>query len=260
MNPPPPVALTIAGSDSSGGAGIQADLKTFLAHGVFGLSAVTAVTAQNTQRVDRIAPVSADIVAAQIDAVAADFRISATKIGMLAGSCIVEAVADAIARHGLPNVVLDPVLASTSGTRLLDDRGLEALRARLLRLATVVTPNAFEAEALVGFPVRDLEQARRAARHIVAMGARAVVITGGHLDGPATDLLYAAGDFTELPGERIESRHTHGTGCTFSAAIAARLARGDALVPAARAAKAYVADAIRRAPGLGHGRGPLGHC
>jgi hydroxymethylpyrimidine/phosphomethylpyrimidine kinase len=253
------VALTIAGSDSSGGAGIQADLKTFAAHGVYGLSAVTAVTAQNTEGVQAVAFLSPDVVTAQIAVVAGDFRIEATKIGMLAHAAIVEAVAAAIDRYPLGHVVLDPVLTSTAGRPLLDEPGLAAMRSRLLSRVDVITPNVNEAAALVGFSVRTIVDARRAAEQLAAVGARGIVITGGHLAGPAIDLVYEAGSFTELPGERIDSRHTHGTGCTFSAALAARLASGDALVAAARAAKAYVADSIRRAPGLGRGRGPLGH-
>jgi hydroxymethylpyrimidine/phosphomethylpyrimidine kinase len=251
--------LTIAGSDSSGGAGIQADLKTFAAHGVFGLSAVTAVTAQNTRGVTASAPVPPGMVAAQVEAVAADFSVDATKIGMLATSGIAEEVAEVVGRLGLKNVVLDPVLAATTGTPLLDAAGLAVLRTRLLPLASVITPNTLEAEALTGLVIRTIDDARRAAERLMSLGARAVIIKGGHLAGPPTDLVYEAGVFTELAGERLDTRQTHGTGCTFSSAIAARLALGDALVPAARAAKAYVVLAIRRAPDLGHGRGPLGH-
>ena len=252
------VALTIAGSDSSGGAGIQADLKTFAALGVYGLSAITAVTAQNTEGIRSVVPLSAEVVLAQIDAVADDFQIDATKIGMLATAPIVEAIAGAIDRRALGLVVLDPVLASTSGSSLLDEPGLQALL-RLLPRAAVLTPNTEEAGALSGMPVSTLSDARRAAERLTELGARGVVITGGHLAGPAIDLVYEAGTFTELAGDHVASRHTHGTGCTFSAALAARLARGDDLVAAARTAKAYVAAAIRRAPGLGRGRGPLGH-
>jgi hydroxymethylpyrimidine/phosphomethylpyrimidine kinase len=252
-------ALTIAGSDSGGGAGIQADLKTFAALGVYGVCAITAITAQNSERVVVSAPLSRDLVTAQIDAVAADFTIEATKIGMLATAPIAEAVVAAIERHRLRHVVLDPVMVSTTGTRLIDEAGMALLRSRLMPLAAVITPNALEAGALTGLAVRTLADARRAAARLVEIGARSVVITGGHLEAGAVDLVYEAGVFTELPGERLESTHTHGTGCTFSSAIAARLALGDALVPAARAAKTYVTGAIRRAPGLGHGRGPLGH-
>jgi hydroxymethylpyrimidine/phosphomethylpyrimidine kinase len=252
-------ALTIAGSDSSGGAGIQADLKTFAALGVYGTCAITAITAQNTRGVITVSPLAPELVAAQIDAVAADFRIGATKIGMLAAAGVVEAVADALVRHRLTPMVLDPVLISTSGARLLDEDGVALLRARLLPLAAAVTPNAPEVEALTGLPVHSVADARRAALRLVELGARAVVVTGGHFEEGPVDLVLDEGTFTEISGERLPSRHTHGTGCTFSSAVAARLALGDGLVAAVRAAKAFVADAIRRAPGLGGGIGPLGH-
>jgi len=252
-------ALTIAGSDSSGGAGIQADLKTFAAHGVFGLSALTAITAQNTLGVMRASAVDPDLVAAQIDAVAADLPIHATKIGMLANAGVIEAVAAAIERHRLPNVVLDPVMIAKSGAALLDPAAVDALRARLLPLADVVTPNAPEAAALTGQPVTSLADLRRAAATLVERGARAALVKGGHLSGPAVDVLWDGRTFTELSAGRIESRHTHGTGCTLSSAIAARLALGDDLAAAVRAAKSYVTRAIAEAPGLGHGHGPLQH-
>jgi hydroxymethylpyrimidine/phosphomethylpyrimidine kinase len=252
-------ALTIAGSDSSGGAGIQADIKTFAAFGVYGASAVTAITAQNTRHILSSVPLAPDLVAAQIDAVATDFDLDATKIGMLATASIVDVVASAIERRTLRRVVLDPVFVSSSGHLLLDAPGVERLRTRLLPLAAVITPNADEAAALSGVPVRTVADARIAAHRLIAIGARAVVITGGHLEGGCVDIIFEAGVLTELRGERIAADHTHGTGCTFSSALAARLALGDELVAAARAAKQYVADAIRRAPGLGRGSGPLGH-
>ena len=252
-------ALTIAGSDSSGGAGIQADLKTFAAHGVFGLSALTAITAQNTLGVVRASAVDPDLVAAQIDAVAADLPIDATKIGMLANAGVIEAVAAAIERHRLPHVVLDPVMIAKSGAALLEPAAVDALRARLLPLADVVTPNAPEAAALIGQPVTSLADLRRAAAALVERGARAALVKGGHLSGPAVDVLWDGRTFTELSAGRIESRHTHGTGCTLSSAIAARLALGDDLAAAVRAAKSYVTRAIAEAPGLGHGHGPLQH-
>ncbi len=252
-------ALTIAGSNSSGGAGIQADLKTFAAFGVYGLSAITAVTAQNTEGVYEMAPVTPELMGAQVEAVAADFVIEATKIGMLATSAHVEIAADFITRLHLKNVVLDPVMIASSGRRLLDAPGVDALRDRLLPLAAVVTPNLAEAEALTGMRLQSITDMQRAADRLGELGARAVVITGGHLEGPPIDVVWEAGTCISLTGDRISTRHTHGTGCTFSAAIAARLALGDALLPAVREAKAYVARAIARAPGLGRGRGPLGH-
>jgi hydroxymethylpyrimidine/phosphomethylpyrimidine kinase len=232
--------LTIAGSDSSGGAGIQADLRTFAACGVHGLSAITAVTAQNTRGVHRVDPVSVDMVIAQIDAAAADVAIAATKIGMLATRGIVDAVASAIVRLALKNVVLDTVMAATAGGALLDPPGIDALRVRLLPLADIVTPNLAEAETLTGLRVRTLADARLAAEAIGRLGARAVIVTGGHLNGPPTDVLWTDGTFTELTGDRVDARVSRGTGCMFSAALAARLAEGDRLTDAARAAKAYV--------------------
>jgi hydroxymethylpyrimidine/phosphomethylpyrimidine kinase len=248
-------ALTIAGSDSSGGAGIQADLKTFAAHGVFGLSAITAVTAQNTLGVSAVEA----LVAAQIDAVATDIPPNATKIGMLANAGIIAIVADALARHRLPHVVLDTVMVAKSRARLLDADAVEALRTRLVPLAAVVTPNVPEAEALTGLSIATTTDLRRAAEQLVAMGARAALVKGGHLAGPAVDVLWDGRRAVELTAPRLASVHTHGTGCTLSAAIAARLALGDDLDAACRAAKAYVTRAIAQAPGLGHGHGPLQH-
>jgi hydroxymethylpyrimidine/phosphomethylpyrimidine kinase len=251
--------LTIAGSDSGGGAGIQADLKTFAAHGVYGLSAITAVTAQNTQAVTATLALEPALVAAQIAAVAADFTINAVKIGMLANAGIVEAVAAALRKHALAPVVLDPVMIAKSGARLLADDAVDALRDQLLSLAAVVTPNAPEATVLTGLPATSREGQIATARRLVEMGARAALVKGGHLDGPATDVLVTRSDTIELPTARIAGRHTHGTGCTLSSAIAARLALGESLESAVRAAKAYVTRAIAQAPGLGHGHGPLQH-
>jgi len=263
------IALTIAGSDSSGGAGIQADLKTFAAFGVYGASAITAVTAQSTRGVEAALALEADFVTAQIEAVAGDFTIDATKIGMLANAAIVEAVAAAIAELELPLVVLDPVLVSSSGERLLDEDGVRALCAELLPRARVVTPNLPEAEALSGRRIQSMDDAREAARRIHEMGAAAVIITGGHAmsaspqppaPGPfVIDLLFDGHAFHELRVPRVESRHTHGTGCTFASAVAAGLALGRELPDAAARAQQYVAGAIAHAPGIGHGRGPLDH-
>jgi hydroxymethylpyrimidine/phosphomethylpyrimidine kinase len=260
-------ALTIAGSDSSGGAGIQADLKTFAAFGVYGTSAITAVTAQNTSGIAAAAPLPADLVTAQIETVAADMQIHATKIGMLATSAIVEAVAAAIVELELPIVVLDPVLVSSSGERLLDADGIQALRRELLPLARVVTPNIPEAEALSGRRIRSLDDARGAARQLHDMGARAVIIKGGHAPvrtdyAPATDVIDLLVDdraVHEFRTARVESPHAHGTGCAFASAVAAGLALGFALTDAARDAQAYVAGAIRHGLALGHGRGLLDH-
>jgi len=253
------IALTIAGSDSSGGAGIQADLKTFAAHGVFGTSAITAITAQNTLGVTRVDAVAPAMVAAQIDAVATDFSLEATKIGMLADAAIVAVVADAIDRHGLRNVVLDPVMIAKSGARLIDQAAIAALVSALMPRVSVVTPNVPEAEALTGLSIRSVDDLGRAARRLVELGARAAFVKGGHLDGPAVDVIWDGRSLTELSAPRLSTRHTHGTGCTLSSAIAARLALGDDLTAAARGAKDYVTRAIAQAPELGHGHGPLQH-
>jgi hydroxymethylpyrimidine/phosphomethylpyrimidine kinase len=252
--------LTIAGSDSGGGAGIQADLKTFAAHGVYGLSAVTAVTAQNTLGVTAVQALPADLVTAQIEAVAGDLEPSAVKTGMLATAAIVEAVAAAIESLDLPNVVVDPVMVAKGGERLLDADAVDVLRAELIPRALVVTPNAAEAAWLSGIEVRSLDAAREAAERIRRLGARAVIVKGGHLGGLySVDVLCDADGVVELTAERIDTRHTHGTGCTFASAIAANLAVGLALRDAARLAKEYVTGAILCAPELGGGHGPLDH-
>jgi hydroxymethylpyrimidine/phosphomethylpyrimidine kinase len=253
-------ALTIAGSDSGAGAGIQADLKTFAAHGVYGTTAITAITAQNTMTVTRVLALSPDIVAAQIDAVADDIRPDAVKTGMLASTGIVQTVADAVERHRLPHLVVDPVMVSKSGRHLLDDDAVEAVRRRLLPLAQVVTPNRPEAEVLVGHPLATLADAHDAARRIAALGAAAVVIKGGHFEEPTlVNLLYDGVDFYEIATPRLESRHTHGTGCTFASSIAAHLALGRSLLDAVDRATQYVAGAIRAGLALGSGHGPVDH-
>jgi hydroxymethylpyrimidine/phosphomethylpyrimidine kinase len=255
-----PIALTIAGSDSGGGAGIQADLKTFAAFGVYGTSAISAVTAQNTTGVTAWEPVSTDIVIAQIETVASDLVPAAVKTGMLGTAAIVEAVAATIEELDLPNLVVDPVMIAKGGTRLLDDDGLRAMTAELIPRAEVVTPNVPEAEVLAGGTIRTLEDMRGAAQRIRALGARVVVIKGGHLAGDeVVDLVVWADDEFTIRGPRIATRHTHGTGCTFSAAITAALARGQPIEQAVRGARTYVEGAIREAPQLGHGHGPLNH-
>lgn len=253
------VVLTIAGSDSGGGAGIQADLLTLAAHGVHGTSAITAVTAQNSVAVLDWVALEPRMVVAQIEAVAGDMPVAAAKTGMLATAAIVAAVADAIARLALPFVVVDPVMVAKSGDRLLDPEAEAAYRDRLLPLATVVTPNLPEAEALLGRPVRTLSDMREAARALHAMGARAVVVKGGHLEGDAVDVFFDGRRLEELPAARIATANTHGTGCTYSAAIAARLALGDPLLEAVRGAKAYLTEAIRRSYSVGRGHGPVDH-
>ena len=252
-------ALTIAGSDSGGGAGLQADLKTFAAHGVFGLTAITAVTAQNTQQVAAVYPMPPDLVGAQIDAVVSDFGAAATKIGMLATAAIVEVVARAVERHRLANVVLDTVMIAKGGAPLLEDAAIDVMRASLLPLATVITPNIPEAERLTGRRIASVGDMLAAARDLIITGAQAVVVKGGHLDGPAIDVFDDGNTVVELSAERVATRHTHGTGCTFSSAIAARLALGSDLRTAVEHAKTYVTRAIAEAPHLGHGQGPVQH-
>ncbi|MEO7134165.1 MAG: bifunctional hydroxymethylpyrimidine kinase/phosphomethylpyrimidine kinase [Vicinamibacterales bacterium] len=253
-------ALTIAGSDSGGGAGIQADLKTFAAHGVYGTSAITALTAQNTVGVQGVHVIPDDFVTAQIEAVVSDLGCDAVKTGMLANSTIVEAVAAAIESLELPNLVVDPVMVAKSGDHLLDDEAAHAVRWTLIRLARVVTPNLPEAEVLAKMSITSLADMREAARRIAMLRPSAVVIKGGHLAGPeVVDLLLEKGEFHEWTGPRIEGPNTHGTGCTFASAIAAHLARGAALKDAVPAAKAYVEGAMRHGIALGKGHRPLNH-
>ena len=253
-------ALTIAGSDSGGGAGIQADLKTFAAHGVYGTSAITAVTAQNTVGVTAVEALPADLVAAQIEAVMSDIGAHAAKIGMLANAAIVEAVAAAVKDLEIPLLVVDPVMVAKSGDRLLDDEALGALKTELLRQALLVTPNIPEAEVLAGIAIRTDADRRDAARRITDLGASMVVIKGGHLPGPEiVDLLYDGREFQEFRHGRVGGRHTHGTGCTFAASIASHLALGRTVAEAIPLAQEYVAGAIRGAPELGRGHGPMNH-
>lgn len=252
-------ALTIAGSDSGGGAGIQADLKTFSALGVFGMSALTAITAQNTVAVTAVFELPTDLIAAQIDAVVTDIGVDAAKTGMLSSAEIIRTVASKIREHGISTLVVDPVMVATSGDRLLRADAVEALRTELLPLATVATPNLPEAEVLTGLTIASLEQMREAARQIVGLGAGSVVVKGGHLAGDAIDIFYDGANFLELPARRIDTTSTHGTGCTLASAIAALLAKGESLEAAVTGAKAYVTAAIERAYPIGHGHGPVHH-
>jgi hydroxymethylpyrimidine/phosphomethylpyrimidine kinase len=253
-------ALTIAGSDSGGGAGIQADLKTFAAHGVYGTSAIAALTAQNTVAVTGVHPVPPEFVALQIETVASDIRVDAVKTGMLATPDVVEAVADAISRLALPNVVVDPVMVAKSGDQLLAEAAVDRVRRLLLPRAAVVTPNRMEAEVLTGHAVVNRAQARDAARRLVALGAKAAVVKGGHFDElDVIDLLYDGAEFHEFRHERQQTRHTHGTGCTFAAAIAANLALGHSLGDSVERAADYLAGAIRHGLAIGKGHGPLDH-
>jgi hydroxymethylpyrimidine/phosphomethylpyrimidine kinase len=256
----PPRVLTIAGSDSGGGAGIEADLKTFTALHVFGMAAVTSITAQNTTGVYGVHDIPPEMVAKQIDVVVDDIGVDAAKSGMLSNAAIIEVVATAITRHRIAKYVLDPVMVSETGHRLLSEDSVDLLKERLLPLALVVTPNAAEAAALTGVEVRDATSQRDAARALHDLGARAVLVKGGHLDNPeAVDLLFDGRDFTEYSAPRIVTRNTHGTGCTYAAAIAAFLAHGQPLHEAVRIAKQYVTEAITHGFALGRGAGPLNH-
>jgi hydroxymethylpyrimidine/phosphomethylpyrimidine kinase len=251
------VVLTIAGSDSGGGAGIQADLKTFAAHGVHGTSAITAVTAQNSLHVLEAFALEPRMVVAQIEAVTADMRVEAAKTGMLANRGIVEAVADAVARLRIPHLVVDPVMVAKGGDSLLDADAVRAYVEALIPAATVITPNLPEAAALLGRTVGTLEEMRAAARDLKAMGPGAVVVKGGHLEGDAVDVFFDGRDTEELSVPRIPTANTHGTGCTFAAAIAARLGRGEGLLAAVRGAKEFVTEAIRASYQVGSGPGPV---
>jgi hydroxymethylpyrimidine kinase/phosphomethylpyrimidine kinase len=251
-------ALTIAGSDSGGGAGIQADLKTFAMLGVWGTSAITSITVQNTQGVTAVSDVPAEVVAAQIRAVAGDIGLDAAKTGMLSSAEIVTAVAGAVEEGGVPNLVVDPVFLSKHGHALLREDAVEALRTRIVPLAALVTPNLPEAGGLVGFTVSSRDEMRKAADGILALGARAVLVKGGHLEGDAAADYFADGEREEwIEGERIDTPNTHGTGCVLSAAIAGYLARGEDLLAAVRFGKAFVTDAIRHSLAMGGGIGPV---
>jgi len=251
--------MTIAGSDSSAGAGIQADLKTFAAFGVYGTSVVTAITAQNTQGVRLVEALSPETVAAQIDAVVSDIGADVVKTGMLGNAAIVDVVASKLLEYGLTQLVLDPVLTASDGSDLMADGGMALLREKLLPLALVVTPNVDEAGALVGRRLAGWEDIRQAAREIVDMGARNAVIKGGDGTGPAIDLFYDGEQYHEFAAARVDTTNTHGTGCTFAAAIAASLAKGSAPKQAVAMAKAYVTKAMQMSYPLGHGHGPVHH-
>lgn len=254
------MALTIAGSDSGGGAGIEADLKTFAAHSVYGLSAITAVTAQNTVGVIAWQALAADLVTAQIEAVVDDIGVDAVKTGMLANAAIVEAVSAAIRSLELPQLVVDPVMIAKGGDRLLEEDAVQAIRTELLPQAHIVTPNVPEAEVLSGISIRSVYEMREAGRRILALGPRVVLVKGGHLGGPESiDVACEKGRTEEFRGPRIPTMHTHGTGCTLASAIAASMARGLTDFEAIAEARQYVEGAIRNAPGLGKGHGPLNH-
>jgi hydroxymethylpyrimidine/phosphomethylpyrimidine kinase len=258
-----PTALTIAGSDSSGGAGIQADVKTFAALGVYGASVITALTAQNTQGVSGIQPVPAEFVTAQIDAVFSDLAIGAVKIGMVAQPAVIEAIVAGLMRWSPTYVVLDPVMVATSGDRLLAAEAVEALRSKLIPRATVITPNLPEAAALLDQPVASSEAAiHDQGKRLLAMGCMSVLIKGGHGEGSESiDYFFDSAGTISLPAPRIATKNTHGTGCSLSSAIAAGLAKGESLETAIRNAKAFVSAAIAAADrfSVGHGHGPIHH-
>lgn len=252
--------LTIAGSDSGGGAGIQADLKAMSANGVFAMSVITAITAQNTEEVTDVFELPPSIIASQLDAVFDDFDVAAVKTGMLSSTAIVEIVVKMLTPQKIATLVVDPVMVSKNGHPLLRPEAVDAVKTQLLPLAFVVTPNIHEAQQLSGVQITSLADARRAAKIIHGFGCKHVLIKGGHLlNERATDLLYDGRFFNVLKGEFIETRHTHGTGCTFASALAAHLARGRSVLDAAQAAKTYVTQAIRHGLAIGHGHGPTDH-
>lgn len=256
----PPRILTIAGSDPSGGAGIQADLKTITVLGGYGMSALTALTAQNTEGVSGVHPVPAEFVKAQIVAVLSDIGADAIKTGMLANRDVAVVVAEAMARHPDIPVIVDPVMVAKGGARLLDNAAMGVLKADIIRHARLVTPNAPEAEVLVGFPVHTLDDARHAVDCLVTLGADAVLLKGGHLATPRVhDFLFDGERLHVFESERLDGRHTHGTGCTLAAAIATLLGKGERLVTAVEKAILFVHEAIAGAPGFGRGNGPIDH-
>lgn len=255
----PPKAMTIAGSDSGAGAGIQADLKTFAALGVYGTSVITAVTAQNTVEVAAIAEVPEEVVIAQIDGVLEDIGADAVKTGMLSGKAIIQNVADRLEAWGPRWLVVDPVMMSKGGAPLLQRDAMGALKRDLLPHASMITPNIPEAEILSGITIANGDDARNAARKIHALGPQWVIVKGGHLDGPAIDLVFDGESFTPIEGERIQTTNTHGTGCTYSAAITAFLAHGLEPMEAIRAAKRYIEAALRDSWSVGEGHSPVNH-
>ncbi|HEY9635141.1 MAG TPA: bifunctional hydroxymethylpyrimidine kinase/phosphomethylpyrimidine kinase [Coleofasciculaceae cyanobacterium] len=256
-----PIALSIAGSDSGGGAGIQADLKTFAFHCVHGTSALTCVTSQNTQGVTRVDALPVDAVVAQIEAVVTDIGVQATKTGMLLNQDIIKAVASQVKTLGLNNLVVDPVMVSRAGAQLLDDNAVESLHNLLLPMAAIVTPNRYEAEILSGLEIHTLDDMQEAAQKIYKLGASAVLVKGGGMTGNlrGVDVWFDGTQLTTLTTEQVETTNTHGTGCTLSSAIAANLALGKDLLSAVRLAKEYVTTALKYALDIGQGTGPVGH-
>ena len=253
-------ALTIAGSDCSGGAGIQADLKTFAAHGVYGMSVIVSVVAENTERVISIEDISPKVICDQIDAVFTDIEVDAVKVGMLSGIEQMHAVADKLAQYRPQHIVIDPVMVAKGGCALMQPEALETMKRDILPLADILTPNLPEAEALTGLSIRRDKDMQKAAQMMMEMGAKSVVIKGGHLTGEeAADVLFDGKSFLTFVSPRIDTKNTHGTGCTFSSAIAANLANGMARAEAVKAAKRYITGAIAHALPIGHGHGPTHH-
>lgn len=252
-------ALTVAGSDSGGGAGIQADLKTFAALGVYGSSVVTAVTAQNTIEVAAIAEVPEEVVIAQIDTVCHDIGADAAKTGMLSSTSIIQNTADRLEAWGIPHLVVDPVMVSKGGVPLLQPDAIEAMKKDLLPFASIITPNIPEAETLANRRIATPAHAQEAAKAIAAMGPKTVIIKGGHLPGSPTDLVYHQGLFTPFEGNRVDTKNTHGTGCTFSAAITAFLAHGFETLEAIRLAKSFIQNALEHSVSIGDGHSPVAH-
>lgn len=251
--------LTIAGSDTCGGAGIQADIKTFSAHGTYGMSVITAVTAQNTQGVFDVQDIDPEIIKKQIDAIFTDIEVAGVKIGMVSKTETINAIADKLTEYKPEKVVVDPVMISKSGFDLLKPEAKEALIKRLIPLAYVVTPNLPEAEVITGMKIDDIESMKKAAEAIYKMGAKNVLVKGGHLENDATDILFDGKNFTEYKSKRIDTKNTHGTGCTLSSAIAANLGKGIDIVTAVKNAKDYITIGIEHSIALGHGVGPTNH-
>lgn len=252
--------LTIAGSDSGGGAGIQADIKAISANGGYAMSVITSVTAQNTVAVTDAFDLPISLIEAQLDAVFTDFEVTGVKTGMLSSPAIVEAVAGKLREYTPPVIVVDPVMSSKSKFPLLKEEAMDSLKTALISLVTVITPNVYEAELLAQQDIQNTDDAKHAAKAIAELGCHAVLVKGGHLSGDrATDVLYCNGEWTFFEAERIETENTHGTGCTYSAAIATQLAHGKGLIDAVNTAKTYITDAIRHSLDIGHGHGPTNH-
>ena len=252
--------LTIAGSDSSGGAGIQADIKTITAHKLYAMSAITALTAQNTTGVYGVLEADADFVKLQLDCIFRDIFPDAVKIGMVSSPAIIEAIVEKLREYRPAHIVVDPVMVSTSGSRLLGEDAMDALITKLIPLAEIITPNLPEAQCLCGFPIASKEDMVRAAEHISRGISGSVLVKGGHFEGNADDLLYHQGETTWFCGPRLETKNTHGTGCTLSSAIASNLAMGRSMEESVKNAKAYVFNALSAGLCLGRGNGPVDHC